>query len=694
MRIIAEQTAQGRIFVAESSYSEKDVVKAAGFRWNPDRRRWWTPDADKAAVLAKFADEPLKSELLAIVAAKEAALAASRATDADADLDLPCPEGLAYLPYQRAGIAYGLNHKNVLIADEMGLGKTIQLLGIVNADPSVRSVLLVVPASLKINWKREAQKWLVRPLSVAVANGGAFPTADVVIINYDILAKHYDAIRARHWDLLGIDEVHYTKNADAQRSQHVWGNEEKVRYAEYKGKKAPKLIAPIKARRIVALTGTPLLNRVIELWTIAHGMAPAVFSNFMYFAKRYCAAYQGRYGWDFTGSSNLDELQEKLRVNFMIRRLKAEVLTELPVKRRTVVAIPANGASGVVERERERYEAIEARHEALRVAVELAKASDDDDAYEAAVAALSESLRVAFTEISALRHETAVAKIPHAVEYIEGMLEGGVEKLVVFCHHKDVIAALMEAFRGRAVQVTGDMPIAERQVSVDRFQSDPSVALIFGTYGAMGVGYTLVAASNVLCVELDWVPANVTQAEDRTHRIGQKNAVNVYHLVFDESLDARMAKTIVEKQEIADAALDDLPAKPDFQLIPSAKDFATQNVTRERVAKEAEKLTREQIDAAHACVKIIAGMCDGAETLDDMGFSGVDVAIGHSFANQDRLSAKQGVIAQKLANKYRRQLPVGLVAAALGLTVEEMEAKMAGKRGKRAKADNQQEIEA
>jgi SWI/SNF-related matrix-associated actin-dependent regulator 1 of chromatin subfamily A len=188
-------------------------------------------------------------------AERTAALNASRATDAA--VELPVPDGLSYLPYQRAGIAYALGHPSVLFGDEMGLGKTIQAIGIINSDPSIKRVLVICPASLKLNWRNELRKWLVREMSIGIAQGKEFPESDVVIINYDILTKHDPKIKAIEWDLVVCDEMHYLKSPDAQRTRAVIG---------FNSKGKGKDVAPICGRRRIGLTGTPIPNRPIELF--------------------------------------------------------------------------------------------------------------------------------------------------------------------------------------------------------------------------------------------------------------------------------------------------------------------------------------------------------------------------------------------------------------------------------------------
>src|SRR5262249_37628078 len=200
-----------------------------------------------------------------------------------------------------------------------------------------------------------------------------------------------------------------------------------------------------------------------------------------------------------------------------------------------------------------------------------------------------------------------------------------------------------------------------RQAAVDAFQTDPNVKLFVGSITAAGVGITLTAASHVVFAELDWVPGNVSQAEDRCHRIGQTDSVLVQHLVLEGSLDATMAQRIVDKQDVIDRALD-INGKPVYAAEPvfaaKVKDEpATVDLKREQADKLAAQMTAEQRQAAHTAVQMLAGMCDGAQKLDGHGFNKIDTQIGHDFAARDTLTPRQAVFAAKLARKYRGQLP-------------------------------------
>lgn len=444
-------------------------------------------------------------------------------------------------------------------------GKTIQALGMINSDPSIRSVLVICPASIKLNWQREAEKWLVRPMTIGIANG-VFPTTDMVIINYDILAKHREAIFARRHDLLIADECHYVKNPKAQRTKLLLGS------------RRDKL-EPIPARRRVFMTGTPIVNRPVELWPIVQALDPDdLGANFMKYTSRYCGAYRSKYGRVNTGASNLQELQQRLRTKFMVRRLKVDVLSELPPKRRQVIVLPQNGTTDLIDQENSVSRAVEA----ARVAVIEAEVGGNKAAYEAAVASLREAESVAFETMSTLRRLIAEAKVPHVIGHVQECLEA-TDKVVLFCHHLSVAHALREAFPDCAY-LTGETKIEDRQAAVDRFQSDPKCRVFVGGIKAAGVGITLTASSHVVFAELDWTPAGISQAEDRCHRIGQVDSVLVQHLVFDGSLDARIAKTVLEKQDVIDRALDVhiAPVKAPEPMTPSFQQEVIAKAIEER----------------------------------------------------------------------------------------------------------------
>jgi len=587
------------LFVLASEYEDRFVPKNAGFRWHPGDgcgrkgcrpcehelgRVWWTADVLRASDLGEYAEDTLRADLehraepaaearaeeerqaeKAARAEKRRRATSLRASKAkDAKIDVPSPPGYEYLPFQRAAIAYALSRKNTLLADEMGLGKTIEALGVINADPTAAKILIVCPASLKLNWVRECERWLVVERRVGVA-GKSFPEdAEVVIVNYAILGKWADEL-AGTWDVLIADECHYVKNRKAKRSKHL---------------------AALRAKRKLFLTGTPILNRPVELQPIAGLLDPDTFGHFLNFAKRYCKPQRNRFGWDFSGASHLPELHEKLRGTIMVRRTKAEVLTELPPKRRQVIELASDGFAELVSVEEAAWDEHKRRLARLRARSGEARATrneaSDDELRE-----LREGVNAAFGELSKLRHATALAKVPLVVEHVKNALLAS-PKIVVFAHHRQVVAEIAEAFGKDAVTLTGSHTAEQRQAAVDRFQDEADCTVFVGSIRAAGLGLTLTASAHVVFAELDWVPANLTQAEDRTHRIGQRDSVLVQHLVLQSSLDARMVRTLITKQRVVDATLEG-DSRPDlFDTDPDDAELTDSYLARELIEASGE----------------------------------------------------------------------------------------------------------
>jgi SNF2 family DNA or RNA helicase len=253
--------------------------------------------------------------------------------------DIPCPGGLAYFAYQLEGINFALRRNGTLLADEMGVGKTIQAIGLINAlGDALRTVLIVCPATMRLVWRSELERWLVRSLSTGVVgveevSREVFSQAGILIINYDRLWKKRDLVLGREWDLAILDECHLIKNPEAIRS---------------------RVVAKIQATRRLALSGTPMSNRPIELYPILNWLEPSRWppGDKFKFALRYCAARNTAFGWDLSGASNIEELGALLRNTVMIRRTKAEVLPQLPPKFRRVVELqPGADLRAVVEHE-------------------------------------------------------------------------------------------------------------------------------------------------------------------------------------------------------------------------------------------------------------------------------------------------------------------------------------------------------
>jgi SWI/SNF-related matrix-associated actin-dependent regulator 1 of chromatin subfamily A len=517
-------------FICFASYDERHIPKGAGFRWDGATKSWHTLDAETAARLDQFADDHAWPKLEAYFLQRRASIEDSRAEKAVGEL--PCPSGLSYLPYQRAGIAYALKRSAVLIGDEPGLGKTIQAIGIVNATEfsGAPRVLVVCPATLRLNWRFEWRKWCIHPIKPVVVTDiwptslrglDLFGEGVAAIMSYEGAVKWKHHIDRLQWSAMILDEAHALKNPATKRTKAIFGS--------HKGKKE-EWIEPVKAERKIALTGTPIVNRPGELWPLIKCLDPTgLGSNKKHFDDRYVYS-----------SGNMRELHDRMRASFMVRRLKADVLKELPAKRRQVILIEPAGAGALLATE----SALIARKRA-----ELANLE-----HENAVEKLRMWRGAAMQEISRIRHETALAKVPSVIDHVFGVLDE-TDKVIVFHHHHDVGDQLAEALPG-VVRLDGRCTPEEKDTAVRRFQTDPKARVFLGSIRAAGMGITLTAASTVVFMELDWSPASMIQAEDRAHRIGQPESVLVQHLVIDGSIDQRMSKILIDKADMIGQILD------------------------------------------------------------------------------------------------------------------------------------------
>lgn len=599
----------GQFVAIKCTFHERLIFKRAGWAVDTRIKRWVTSDVEKARLVSEYAVGAAKEYLHAAEMIKENVVAASWAEDTDSDF--PAPEGLTYMPFQKAGIEYAIKRERTLIADPPGLGKTIQGVGVHNATGSAKSkVLIIPPASLKVNWAREWRRWDVHGLSVGIAmsvlkreplfdDDGErlrdfdgkpltrtwtehhWPDTDVVIVNYDQLETYDDQIKSKVWDLVICDEAHLLKTATTVRSVCVFGGSRKVKVTGRNGKTRTKKVkvAPLQAKRHLYLTGTPILSKPVELWTLIRACDPrGLGSSYSRYVDEYCGAYTEFVGDQerlvVDGSSNLDELNRLLRERFMVRRKKTAVLKELPPKTRELIMLPQDKLERPIKKEKSRVEAALEQFEAMvgvedtnpfryidQLCEKLQQALDAQDSEEpdwnAAVKTLSPPEQIMFTEMAEAREEVALAKVKLVAEHVQKLVECE-EPVILFAYHKSVIAALKEKLEKAGLRVgiiTGNVPSAKRQAVVDKFQNG-ELDVIIGNILAMGVGFTMTIARFVVFAELDWVPALIEQAEDRAWRNGQLNAVVAQYLVVDGSIEAQMALRLLEKMGIIFAALD------------------------------------------------------------------------------------------------------------------------------------------
>jgi SWI/SNF-related matrix-associated actin-dependent regulator 1 of chromatin subfamily A len=414
-----------------------------------------------------------------------------------APVNLGAPQGMVPFPYQAEGVEAMLQQESTLLADEMGLGKTIQALLV--ARSCAMRTLVVCPASLSINWQREKDKWA--------------PEIDLTITTW---TKAKDV--TEKFDFVILDEAHYAKNQKSIRTQAV---KEIVRHA----------------KRSLFLTGTPIMNRPIELYSLLNMAKHPLAANWKNFVTRYCDGVETRHGWDVTGASNLNDLKEKLG-SWMLRRTKGEVLKQLPPKTRIL---------SIIENASDRLLALTMQQKILAKEARKSKKRLKE---------ISEQ-QAEFTKLAEVRAEIALEKAPHAfLEAIDMLDEIG--KLIVFWHHKEPLEIMYTRLQTagiECVKLTGDMNVVERTESVDRFQKGTARVILL-TFGVGSEGITLTAASNILMCECEWTPSRLLQAEDRAHRIGQENPVTIRYLVVNDSLDARIAKVAQEKSEMIEEVLD------------------------------------------------------------------------------------------------------------------------------------------
>ena len=423
------------------------------------------------------------------------------------------------LNHQKESIQKLVENKKFILADDMGLGKTTSTI-IAALESGAKKILIICPATLKINWKREIENYTNR--SIYIAEGKNFSTEhDFVIINYDILKNFHDIkkkndseIFRANFDLVVVDEAHYIKNAQAQRT---------------------KLINDIvkKVDRLWLLTGTPMTSRPIDYYNLLNLVDSPVAKNWMAYVIRYCSGYQFKVGakkvWNVMGASNLEELRERTS-STILRRLKEDVL-DLPEKIITPVYLRLK-SKNYEELMGEYYNWYEKNPEE------------------------SKSITVQFTKLTKVRQVIADEKISQTIEIAENIIEQG-KKVLVFCNFTDSLNKIIEHFGKIAVKVDGSMSKLERQISVDNFQENEKIKILVGNIKAAGVGLTLTAAEAVIMNDLSFLPSDHSQAEDRAYRYGQKNNVLVYYPIYENTIEAIIYDILNNKKQIIATVMGD-----------------------------------------------------------------------------------------------------------------------------------------
>lgn len=444
-------------------------------------------------------------------------------------------------PYQREGIEW-LERKGGrgVLGDDMGLGKTPQTLAYWMLHPEHDKTLVLCPASLKLNWQREFGKWTDEEAYVIMGKKGPIPDSyRNYICNYDIVWDRLDSLLAMGFKSIAMDEVHFLKNNKSKKVKNKAG---KVIGREFTTKRVAavaKLIEGVPS--LIPLTGTPIKNRPIELFNILNWLDPARWPSFFGYAKEFCGARNNGFGWEFKGATNLTTLYEKLKFN-MLRRMKSEVLKDLPPKIRSVVPMELDPKKFKV------YEAAKAD-----VVAWIKENVGEQEAMNA------ETEAKVLVEFSKLKQLSVDAKMKSMIKWIDEFLENPDNKLMLFGTSYDTIDAVCEHYGEAAVKLDGRDSQKSRWDSIDAFNSNPGTRVFVGNILAAGVGLSITGTNTVAFMELAWSPGDHDQAEDRAYGLGRgKEGYGsiAYYLMGSGTVEEEIATLIDHKRKVIDAVHD------------------------------------------------------------------------------------------------------------------------------------------
>ena len=421
------------------------------------------------------------------------------------------------LSHQKESIEKLVGNDKYILADDMGLGKTTSTV-IASLENGSTKVLIICPASLKINWEREIRNYTDK--SISIIEGKKWEPAEYTIINYDILKNFHDPKKPKESDVLNygfdlviIDEAHYIQNKQAQRT---------------------KIANDIckKVGKVWLLTGTPMTSRPINYFNLLELVDSPVAYNWMAYAIRYCEGYQFNVGnrkvWNVNGAANLIELRDRTKTH-VLRRLKEDIL-DLPDKIITPVYLRLKS---------KQYEAL------------MGEYYDWYDNSEE-----SSSLTVQFSKLMKVRQVIAEEKVRDTIEIAQNIIEQG-KKVIIFTNFTDTLNKIKSHFGKAAVALDGKMSKPARQHSVDEFQNNEKVTVFVGNLKAAGVGITLTAAEAVIMNDLSFVPSDHSQAEDRAYRYGQKSNVSVFYPIFENSIEGIIYDILSQKKNIFETVMGD-----------------------------------------------------------------------------------------------------------------------------------------
>jgi len=512
-------------FYCRTSFDDRIYPQAAKWIFDSKNKFYYTDNYERAFSLSEYMDQDLKNltyKLLIHTGLWGGTLA------------LP-PDGLTLLKHQPPAVFFALNQNKSYLGCDPGLGKTIIQAMIASCLEGI--VVVIVPPFLQLNTQAEFEKWapklVVKTINEVNLGDSGFDVLivpDSLLTDKGVTAYIEYLVRNSHYNTLFIDEAHRFKNEEAKRTQALYGIEGTTK------RKAVQGIVDLNFDKIVLYSGTPMPNRPMELYTPVNKLAPQCIDYMTRedFGKEYCAGYHDGHGWNFSGASNVKTLASKIIApsgKFMLRQRKA--LLNLPPKIEETIVL--GGGHSV---------------KLFKVDMALMAKYSPEDIIKGQIAKrlgrAEEDLHVA-----TYRRLLGLEKVPYAVEYIESLMEETDENILVFCIHKEVVAALKEGLaKYRPLVIDGSVPTGKRQAIVDEFQDKKKGRRIWiGNIAAGGVGYTLTKANRVLMVEFEYTPGGNDQAGDRAHRYGVLWSVLVQFLVLKNSMDRKIIETLLRKRK-------------------------------------------------------------------------------------------------------------------------------------------------
>lgn len=571
---------QGNLYTITFSHPDRDQfnllvesVKEIGAEWDRQTKSWILVEKKRADILLKckaFSGTP--SALLESIRKEKAAL-----LGLPPFAESPVPDGLKLRKHQEENLDFVAQRNGSLIAWEQRTGKSPFAIACVNSTGRAGLPVLVgCPAHLKYKWytdfkgDSEAGKpaWLNFDASVGIAKGDYFPPTDIVIINYDIFHRHKQRLDSRTWGWLFLDEPHsHMCNPKAKRTIAIYGG------SKGRGKDKQEW-QPVHAKRSVCLTGTPISSKPQDMWPTLNYLDPKRWPSLHWFEQEYCSSeyrdqwMKGRDGKPVCRKirvlgeptkEQMEKLNKRLNATVMSRIRLRDVMDIEPVMRRVIeVDIGAGDSIRALAKAEE-----STRHEndALRAAVELAKATEDHAEYVRAIRNLADFEKREREHTSALRQKIGLAKVPYVIDHVRYILNSNPEqKVLVFAHHRCVIEALVAAAEeflpNGVLHHYGKTRDEDKQVFERRIQGDDSIRIGVIGITSGGEGLTLSRATWIVFAEEDGIPKNVRQCEARPWDPKHTEPYMVDHIVARGSTDATIAKRMVKRMAIADTALD------------------------------------------------------------------------------------------------------------------------------------------